>query len=121
MDKIDKIKTTPDYHSNPDIMDELLQLEARLDSIIKVDLEGVITRSKAQFVEKGERCTQYFFGLEKHNGKKKMINKLVDETTGEALLTQDKISEHAMSFYQTLYSRKVITMWTQMRTWMSMC
>jgi len=29
---------------------------------------------------------------------------LVDETTGEALLTQDKISDHAVSFYQNLYS-----------------
>ena len=61
-------------------------------------------RSKVQYVEKGERCTKYFFGLEKNNGKKKLINKLVDETTGDALLTQDKISDHAVSFYQNLYS-----------------
>ena len=35
MDKIDSIKTTPDYHSDQAIMNELLQLESRLDEIIR--------------------------------------------------------------------------------------
>ena len=33
-----------------------------------------------------------------------MVNKLVNEESGESLLTQDKISEHAVFFYQKLYS-----------------
>ena len=32
-----------------------------------------------------------------------MINKLIDEDTGEFLLTHDKISEHAGTFYQRLF------------------
>ena len=104
MDKIDGIKATPDYHTDQAIMMELFQLESRLDEILRTEMEGVILRSKATFVEKGERCTKYFFGLEKNNGKKKMVNKLLDEATGESLLTQDKISEHAVSFFQNVYS-----------------
>ena len=42
-------------------------------------------RSKAQFVEKGERCTKYFFGLEKNNRKRRMLNKLMNEESGGSL------------------------------------
>ena len=90
--------------NNPTDTEELLQLEARLDNIIKEEMDGVIVRSKAQFVEKGERCTKYFFSLEKNNRKRRMLNKLVNEESGESLFTQDKISEHAVFFYQKLYS-----------------
>ena len=64
----------------------------------------MITRSKAQWVEKGERCTKYFFGLERSNAKKKMITKLVDDKSGECLLTQDKITDYAVNYYQNIYS-----------------
>ena len=104
IDSIDNIKSNPDYHNNRTSLEELQRLEDRLDSVIREEMEGVIMRSKAQYVEKGERCTKYFFGLEKNNGKKKMINKLCDESTGEAFLTQEKISEHAVSYYQNIYS-----------------
>ena len=67
-------------------------------------MDGVIVRSKAQFMEKGERFTKYFFGLENNNRKRIMLDKLVNEESGESLLTQDKISEHAVFFYQKLYS-----------------
>ena len=87
MDNVDDIKRSTNYHSDPVAAENLVWLETRLDNIIREDMDGVIVRSKVQYVERGERCTKYFFGLEKNNGKKKMINKLVDENTGEALLT----------------------------------
>ena len=104
MDKMDDIRSSTDYHSDPVAVERLAKLEVRLDNMIRDEMEGIIVRSKVQYVERGERCTKYFFGLEKNNGKKKMINKLVDETTGESLVTQEKISDHAVSFYQNLYS-----------------
>ena len=89
MDRIEDIKKTPNYQESLPASEALLQLQERLDKILRVEMEGVIMRSKAQFVEKGERCTKYFFGLEKNRGKKKIINKLVDELTDETLLTQE--------------------------------
>ena len=106
MDRIEDIKKTPNYQESLSASEALLQLQERLDKILRVEMEGVIMRSKAQFVEKGERCTKYFFGLEKNRGKKKIINKLVDELTDETLLTQEDISSHAVSFYQNLYTTK---------------
>ena len=87
MDNVDDIKRSTNYHSDPVAAENLVWLETRLNNIIREDMDGVIVRSKVQYVERGERCTKYFFGLEKNNGKKNMINKLVDENTGEALLT----------------------------------
>ena len=104
MDNVDDIKRSTNYHSDPVAAENLVRLETRLDNIIREEMDGVIVRSKVQYVERGERCTKYFFGLEKNNGKKKMINKLVDENTGEALLTQEKITDHAVTFYQNLFS-----------------
>ena len=76
---IESIRKEGTFINNPTDTEELLQLEARLDNIIKEEMDRVIVRSKAQFVEKGERCTKYFFGLEKNNRKRRMLNKLVNE------------------------------------------
>ena len=104
VDKINNIKKSPNYENDPGCLEELQQLELRLDAIIRVEMEGVIVRSKTQYIEKGERCTKYFFGLEKSNAKKRMIYKLEDESTGETFLTQDKISAHSVSYFQNIYS-----------------
>ena len=39
---------------------------------------GTILRSKAQYYEEGEKCTEYFFNLEKDNKLKSTIQKLKD-------------------------------------------
>ena len=102
--RIKSIKENLNYTNIPEVVSELLQAETRLDELISQELEGVITRSKAKWVEKGERCTKYFFGLERSNAKKKMITKLVDEESGECMLTQDKIADYAVKYYQKIYS-----------------
>ena len=71
LNKIETIRKNSNYISDPVASNDLLQLERRLDSIIKQELEGVIVRSRAQWVEQGERCTKYFFSLEKSHWKKK--------------------------------------------------
>ena len=102
--KIKEIKDNPNYLNDVAEMENLLELERRLDDIIKHELDGVIIRSKAQWVEKGERCTKYFFGLEKSRWKKKVINKLQDEVSGDSYVIQEKISNFAVKYYQNLYS-----------------
>ena len=49
-----------------------------------------------------------------------MINRLLDEITGESLLTQDKISEHAVSFFQNVYSTARHS-YTEMDTYLEDC
>ena len=70
--------------------------EIELNSIIDLEVQGIITRSRAQWTQEGERSTNYFFGLEKSNGKKKSISKLITP--------EKKIIDHIVNFYQTLYT-----------------
>ena len=72
-ENISRLTTNIPEGVDPELYTELSEAQTRLDSIVKEELEGVITRSKAQWVEKGERSTKYFFGLEKSKGKKKTI------------------------------------------------
>jgi hypothetical protein len=60
-------------------------------------------RSRAKFVEQGERNTKYFLNLEKHNHKVKNITCLLDDS--ETVITQpEKILQEQVSFYKTLYT-----------------
>ena len=102
-ERIASIKDYPNYHDFPDKLSDLSHLESQLDKIIKEEMDGVILRSKAQWVEKGERCTKYFFGLEKSNGKKKSIQKLIDSQSGEPIHHQDKISDEVVKFYGNIF------------------
>ena len=70
-----------------------MDAEAKLDKLIKLEIQGVITRSKIQWTEEGERSTKYFFGLEKCRAKKKTISKLVD-SENIILSSQADISHH---------------------------
>ena len=48
----------------------------RLKRITEQKVKGAIIRSKARWVEYGEKNTRYFLNLEKRRGEKKNINKL---------------------------------------------
>ncbi len=49
---------------------QLHESQHQLNNIISEEINGVITRSRAQWVEEGERSTKYFLGLEKSASKK---------------------------------------------------
>ena len=57
---IESIRKEGTFINNPTDTEELLQLEARLENIIKEEMDGVIVRSKAQFVEKGGRLISWW-------------------------------------------------------------
>jgi len=48
----------------------------RLKRITEQKVKGAIVRSKAKWVEYGEKYTRYFLNSEKRRGDKKNINKL---------------------------------------------
>ena len=74
----------------------------------QVEAQGVIVRSKVQFIEENEKCTKYFFDIEKRNYVKKNIRKL--EIDGNTEITDpDVILEYERSFYQALYTECIET------------
>ena len=66
-------------------------------------VEGILLRSKANWHENGEKCSQYFCKLEKKNFIKKTITELIDDT-GHHISDQSKILLQQHDFYKTLYS-----------------
>ena len=101
MSLLDTAKNVPNFIQDDRIRKELFDAEAKLNSIIDIEIKGAITRSRAQWTEEGERSTKYFFGLEKSNNKKKSICKLVND--GVALYDQTDISilQPCCGFLQT--------------------
>ena len=86
------------------LRNEFFEAEVKLNSIQDLETQRLITMSRAQWTDKGERSTKYFFGLEKSNSKKKSICKLVKDNV--ELYEQDEISKHAVDFHRHLFRSK---------------
>lgn len=98
-----KISETP---ADKDLLlSQLHETRHRLDNITSIEIQGIITRARLQWVEEGERSTKYFLGLEKSASKKKSLTNLVSDA-GEILTSQDEISGHVVAFYQSLFSSR---------------
>ena len=90
-------------------------IQAQRDSLIKEfhghvneKNKGAQIRSRAKWIEEGEKPTKYFFNLEKQNVYKNMIKQLKKE---DGSLTQNdaEIIEEGVAFYQNLYKKDNIS------------
>ena len=74
-------------------------LKQQLNDLIEYEVKGSIIRSLSNNYEQGEKCTKYFFSLEKHRGKQKTISKLKLDN-GDEITNQDKILQECRRFYE---------------------
>ena len=74
-----------------------------LEEKLRDEIKGVMFRSKVQWAEEGEKCTKYFFSLEKARYNAKTCYKLIDEE-GNEILNTHKILDKQREFYTELYS-----------------
>lgn len=99
-DSLQQRLTTEKQKINPDL--ELVRtIDEQLNSVITDRLKGAPIRSRAQWMEEGEKPTSYFFKLERSKQSTACITKL-ETTTGIVTSNQD-ILDTARSFYQSLY------------------
>jgi len=82
---------------------ELAEAKRSLEKILQEEGERAIFRSKCQWVEKGERCTRYFFSLIKQNRRVSNITEL--EINGQATSNMDEIQEALSKFYGDLFKK----------------
>lgn len=79
---------------------KLNNLQNQLDSLYLERAKGAFIRSRARWLEEGEKKT-YFFGLEKQRQTKKKINiLLVNNLRNDS---QEQINEEIEHFYKKLY------------------
>lgn len=84
---------------------EINQIQTRLNEDMLQKARGAQIRSRARWVEEGEKSTKYFLGLEKSNQTKKVITQLQDNY-GNIVSDLDKVLQHQVDFYKTLYTSK---------------
>ena len=98
----DHMNTNPSENIQIALNEKKLELENRRNHII----EGLILRSRANWHENGERCTEYFCKLEKKSFINKTISELIDNN-GNYISDQSRILIEQEDFYKNLYSSKL--------------
>lgn len=90
---------------NDNKITELDILKTELYELRQEKLKGNLVRSRADYIDKGERPTKYFCGLEKHNYIAKSMQQL-QKDDGTILTDQEAILKETELFYKTLYSSR---------------
>ena len=81
---------------------EVQRIEHELALCADAKARGAFVRSRASWVEQGEKPTRFFFNLEKRKQAKSCITKLEAD---QSIVTKDRdILEHARNFYQKLFN-----------------
>lgn len=80
---------------------EINNLKSHLDNIYLEKAKGAFIRSRARWIEEGEKNSSYFFSLEKQRQTKKKIQKL--NINGIIVDNQKEVNENIKVFYSNLY------------------
>ncbi len=80
----------------------LSSLQEELNSLYLEKAKGAFVRSRAKWLEFGEKNSVYFFNLEKQHGRKRSIQSL--QIDGSISSSKTRISQFVFNFYQKLYS-----------------
>ena len=82
------------------------ELQKQLNDIIENEVKGSILRSLCKEYESGEKCSKYFFSLEKFRSKQKTISRI--KLAGGSFTSDPKlILSECRLFYKNLYSANV--------------
>jgi len=101
LDSIDKLLDNGD--DSPELLQRYKVLHSRLEEFYEKQARGAQIRSRAAWVEKGERSTKYFFNLENRRQSQKYISE-VRSAEGKVLNAQKEVLETINSYYARLYS-----------------
>jgi len=85
----------------------IVDIESQLKSLYFREMEGVKIRSRAKWLEEGERPTRYFFKLEQTRIQKSRINVIYD-ANGLEVSSQPEIEKAHVDFYTKLFSDEPI-------------
>ena len=84
---------------------EYIKTKGEWEKLVKKRTNGILLRSKAQWIEEGEKNTKYFINLEKRNYDRKYIKTLITDN-GKEITNQKDIVKEQMNFYVKLYATK---------------
>ena len=89
-------------------MTQLVNLNSELIELRKEDLKGAYVRSRADWLEFGEKPSRYFLNLENRNRVNKSITEVLkDDQT--VIRDQQQIIKNVKEFYEDLYKEENVT------------
>ena len=91
---------------------EIKELESALLSLVTKEAEGAKIRSRAQWLEEGEKPSRFFFRLEQKRAVKNSFESLLDENGVEKTSLSD-IELILVNFYKDLYTKDSLDMQIQ--------
>ena len=100
---INEIKFLESTLDNNNINNQIEVKKAELQKIREIKMNGIILRSKSQWIADGEKPTKFFCNLEKHNFTSKIIPR-VEKDDGTIVNDQFEILHEIELFYKNLYS-----------------
>ena len=86
-------------------IEQLEILKTELCDIRHDKLKGSMIRSKAQYIDQGEKPTKYFCGSEKHNHTSKIIGQ-IEKEDGSIIVNQTDTLKETENYYKKLYENK---------------
>ena len=86
---------------------DLLIKKTELEELRKIKLEGLKIRSKAIWVDQGEKPTKYFCALENRNYISKCMPNLI-KSDGSKTESEHEIVEETKKYYKNLYSEREV-------------
>ena len=87
-------------------------LECDLSSLIAKEVEGVKIRSRAEWLEKGEKPTRFFFRLEQKRADQNSFTSLLD-VDGVEKFSQRELESILVDFYSSLFLKDTLDMQIQ--------
>lgn len=85
-------------------VERILVLEKKLKEIEERHFRGEVIRSRAKYAVEGEKCTKFFFNLEKSRQREGMIKEIKRES-GEMVKETEEILKEITEFYKKLFSK----------------
>ena len=96
-----------DNNSCTNNIEKIKNVKKKIDKWYEHQCKGAFVRSRARWLEFGEKSTKYFLQLEKAKGKKKEVDCL--EVNGQIIKDEDKIMSCIQLFYTKLYEKSKAT------------
>ena len=101
--QINFVKDIYEESKNSVIYDIMEDLNRDLEKYRAYEMEGLLQRTRAKWIEYGEKPSRYFCSLEKRNYVNKNIVKLTNKKN-EVVSNQKEILQEVRNFYKELYS-----------------
>ena len=103
--KLDELKNKTDCHS---VQKEITETKIKLNELLEAATQGSYIRSKAEWCEKGDRCSNFFMNLEAKRQSNNTINQ-IKTSNGNFIHKDSDIMNELAKYYENLFTSNKVS------------